>query len=90
MENTTTSQSLTFFGAGVRILYAVADAIRELGSVPSGVLYAQLMGKIDLQTYERIIDLLKGAGLVKESSHELIWIGPGCAPTPLNDIKAVR
>jgi hypothetical protein len=86
MENTTTSQ----LAAGVRILYAVADAIRELGSVPSGVLYAQLMGKMDLQTYELIIDRLKGAGLVKESSHELIWNGPGRAPAPMNDIKAVR
>ena len=63
--------------AAIQVVMAVGDAIRELGSIPSGHLYAQLMSKLDLQAYQRVIDLLKGAGVVKEeASHMLTWIGP--------------
>lgn len=55
---------------------AVADAIRELGSTPSGVLYSVVMPHMDLPTYERIIALLKDAGLVEEEMHVLTWVGP--------------
>jgi hypothetical protein len=61
--------------AALQITAAVAEAIRELGSVPSGHLYAQLCGKLSLQQYESIIHLLKNTGLVSESFHELTWIG---------------
>jgi hypothetical protein len=53
-----------------------ADAIRELGSVPSGHLYANVIGHMDLPTYERIIETLKRAGLVAEKNHLLTWVGP--------------
>lgn len=55
---------------------AIAEAIRELGEVPSGHLYAQLMTRMDLRTYQRIIETLKGAGLVSETAHLLRWTGP--------------
>ena len=55
---------------------AVADAIRELGSVPSGQLYTTVMPLIDLRTYTRVIDTLKNAGLVAESADVLRWTGP--------------
>jgi hypothetical protein len=56
---------------------AVAEAIEGLGRVPSGHLYAQLMGHMSLETYEKIIGVLIGAKMVrKETSHELVWIGP--------------
>lgn len=60
--------------ASLSIVQAVAEAIRELGSVPSGHLYAQLMGKLTLDQYTQIIDVLKGAGLVTESGHLLTWV----------------
>ncbi len=62
--------------AAMQIILAVGDAIRELGSVPSGHLYANLMGKMSLAQYEAIIRTLKGAGLVEESAHLLTWVGP--------------
>lgn len=63
--------------AAFQILAAVAEAIRELRSVPSGHLYAQLMGRMDFETYTKIIDRLKGAGLVAENKSNLLtWIGP--------------
>lgn len=62
--------------AALAITVAVAEAIRELGSIPSGHLYAQLMGRIDLAGYTRIIDTLKNAGLVAEERNLLTWKGP--------------
>ena len=53
---------------------AVADAIRELKTVPSGHLYAQLMGHMSLDTYNQIIGVLKVAKLIKEENHLLIWL----------------
>lgn len=62
--------------AAIRAAAAVGDAIRELGSVPSGHLYARLMGHMSLDTYNKLIGLLKQADLVKEENHLLTWIGP--------------
>lgn len=55
---------------------AVADVIRELKEIPSGHLYAQLMGTISLETYNRIIKYLLDAELIQSSNHLLIWTGP--------------
>lgn len=69
----TTKQQVT---AALDAVRAVADAIRELKRVPSGVLYAQLMPVLSLESYEKIIGTLKGAGLVREENFELIWVEP--------------
>ena len=60
------------------VLFAVAVAIKQVGSVPSGELYARLMTHLDLMTFNRVIDTLKDAGLVTEDNHRLTWV-------PLND-----
>jgi len=63
--------------AALQIVHAVGEAIQELGSVPSGTLYARLMDQMRLDRYEQIIGLLKTARLVEESNeHLLTWIGP--------------
>lgn len=62
--------------AALNSIKAVADTIRELGEVPSGHLYAQLMPVLGLHEYERIIDILKRAGLVRESNNLLTWVEP--------------
>jgi len=62
--------------AAVEILRAVAEMIQSVGQIPSGQLYALLMGKMDIETYERMISTLIGAGLIRrERSHMLVWIG---------------
>ena len=62
--------------AAIEIIRAVADAIKELGSVPSGHLYARLMGKLSLTEYEQIIGFIVRTGLVRrDKSHLLTWIG---------------
>jgi hypothetical protein len=61
--------------AAIQITLAIADAIRELGEVPSGHLYARI-GHLSIEDYNSIIDILKRGGLVKEQHHLLTWIGP--------------
>jgi hypothetical protein len=69
--------------ATVRVAHAIAEAIRNLGEVPSGHLYARVMGVMDLRQYEQVIDLLIDARLVeREPSHLLRWIGPTANPQP--------
>jgi len=59
------------------VVMAVAETIRELKEVPSGHLYAALMGKMDLEEYQSILRVIEGAGLIKvERSHLIRWIGP--------------
>ena len=55
---------------------ALASAIQALGEVPSGELYARVMGHMSLATYTSIVNTLKRAKLVEERSHLLRWIGP--------------
>jgi hypothetical protein len=62
--------------AALQILLAVAEVIRELGEVPSGVLYAQLLGRVNIEGYQALLRQLKGAGLVEEKNHLLRWVGP--------------
>lgn len=62
--------------AAINAVKAIADAIRELGSVPSGEFYARVSGYLTIGQYEKVIGLLKGAGLVRETNHVLTWVEP--------------
>ena len=59
-------------------IVAVGIAIRELGEVPSGHLYAMLMTQgCSLDVYDAILGKLTGAGLITVSDQHLIkWAGP--------------
>jgi effector-binding domain-containing protein len=73
----TTKPTTEQIKATLETLRAVADAIRELKTVPSGVLYARVMGHFNFETYKAVIGTLVRAGLVKEhDSHLLEWVGP--------------
>jgi hypothetical protein len=62
--------------AAVEIVRLVAESIRLAGSLPSGNLYAQVMGVLTLDQYDRIIGILTRAGLVRlTSAHVLEWVG---------------
>lgn len=66
------------YAAAVSVAGAVASAIHDLGRpIPSGELYARLMGHLDLATYEAILRTLTGAGLISvDGSHLIRWTGP--------------
>ena len=60
----------------VQIAAAVGDLIKTVGSVPSGHLYALLMGKMDYQAYTSCISILVRAKLVRQDMHHVLtWIG---------------
>ncbi len=62
--------------AAFAVLQAIAEAIRELKEVPAGHLFAGLQDKLTISQFTAAIDALKGAGLVRENAHLLIWIEP--------------
>jgi hypothetical protein len=62
--------------AALQTVVAVGDAIRSLKTVPSGVLYAHLMGHLTLDQYHAIIAALVDAGVVIEQNHLLTWKEP--------------
>lgn len=62
--------------AAFKICAALAEAIRDLGSIPSGHLYAQVCTHMGLEDYKGAINALKGAGLVAENNYVLTWTGP--------------
>lgn len=57
------------------IVFLIRDAIRDVGSIPSGHLYAQLMPYMSLGLYMQIIKLLKDSGVIREENHLLIYVG---------------
>jgi hypothetical protein len=59
----------------IAIIQAVAEVIKTLQTVPSGHLYANLMGKLNLEQYQMVIDKLKEAKLIKVENHLITWIG---------------
>lgn len=60
------------------MVVAVSEAIREMGEVPSGHLFAILNARgVGIENYNRIINILITTGLVKRlPSHLLMWVGP--------------
>jgi len=60
----------------LKVTATLAEAIRTLGEVPSGHLYARVMGSVNYENYTAAIRTLKNAGLVEERSHLLRWVGP--------------
>lgn len=66
--------------AAVGIAMAMAEAIRDLGQVPAGHLYAMVCSKVTLQQFDSLIAVLARSGLVRrEASHLLVWTGPAIA-----------
>lgn len=62
--------------ASLNALMALADAIKELGSVPAGELYSVVMGHLDQPTFDSMIGILCRSGVVSRSpGHLLTWKG---------------
>lgn len=65
--------------AAVGLVLAVSETIRELGSVPEGILYSALMGKfptMGLTEFESILGTIERAGGIVRSHHVATWVGP--------------
>ena len=62
--------------AALELVKAIYEAIKVTGStgVPSGILYAQLMGSMNLQTYQSMISHMERAGMIEQRNHVLTAI----------------
>lgn len=60
----------------IQVAHIVGSAIMAAGKdgIPSGHLYAMLMGKVSLEAYQGCVNLLKRERIVSESNHVLTWI----------------
>ena len=54
--------------AELEILRAMYEAIKDSGGMPSGHLYAAVMGQMNLDQYTKRIDRLKSLDLITESN----------------------
>lgn len=63
--------------AYVRALKAIAETIKETPEgAPTGVMYAALMGRMSLETFNNMISRLASMGLIRvDGSHVAHWIG---------------
>ena len=59
----------------IKIMAAVASSVKELGRVPSGHVYAMLMGRMDFQQFQAMENCLLKTGLVKKEGDEYVWKG---------------
>lgn len=70
--------------SALEISIAIGEAIRDVGEVPSGELYARLMSRLTYEAYAGIIDLLVKAKMIEVKGHLIRWIGPA-KPTTADD-----
>ncbi len=63
-----------------RVVFTVAETIREVREVPSGHLYACLCDRVALADYQTVLGVLSRARLIEVTrSHMIRWIGPEVA-----------
>lgn len=75
---------------GIGVIMAVSETIRQAKRCPSGTIYAALMGRVDMEGYQRILSILKGAGLIEMTKGgELVWVGPAIAERPSAELGPV-
>lgn len=84
----TKEQAKRAIEAFLGVCEAVDEVIAAHGpqGVPSGHLYARVCGKMSLEMYQKVIDTLTGAGLVKHKGHLLISTKGG----PSNDAEGSK
>jgi hypothetical protein len=60
----------------IEVCKALASAIHAAKEIPSGHLYAAVMGHLTLETYNACLATLEKTGLIKvEGSHLIRWTG---------------
>lgn len=62
--------------AARQIVFTLAEAIKDIQSIPNGHLYVMVMGKMSFELYTSVIGQLKARNLIVEKFNLLTWIGP--------------
>lgn len=60
----------------ILMLEALSEAIKSLGNVPAGELYAHVMHAINHEEFESSISMLVRLKFVSRSNNMLTWCGP--------------
>ncbi len=67
--------------AQLEVIISLGDAIKELGIVPAGKLYAIVAPLMTLEVFNKAIDRLIGAGVVQRTSdHVLLYVANPTTP----------
>ena len=71
------------FKAMIEITKILGEFIHAAGTngIPSGHLYAMVMGQMNIDIYNYTIGILKDAGVITEQNHLLRWTGKQTIPT---------
>lgn len=63
--------------AAMQALLAIAEAVREAGEIPAGVLFAAVCQYMSADQFNGFIEKLVNAKLISRApSHLLTWTGP--------------
>lgn len=77
MNKTQTQTPAEQAAAAMRVIVAIGEMIQDAGEIPNGHLYVMLMPTgISLESYNRILTLLKKCEVVTEENFLLRWVGP--------------
>lgn len=72
MTTTVTKEQIK---AGLELLQAVAAVVRESGprGMSEGLIYSAMMAKLDLGTFQKMVQTLINAGVVRRENGALVW-----------------
>lgn len=59
--------------AAIQIVFALSEAVRDLGEVPAGTLYAASLDKLSLEDFEAAVGILTRSGVVRRDGDLLVW-----------------
>jgi hypothetical protein len=61
--------------AQMEVLVALADAIKSLKQIPNGELYARVMDKFTIESYNSYINALVNIKAIEIKNNMIIWKG---------------
>lgn len=59
----------------INAVEAIRVALKELGTVPSGVFYTRVMQHLSIDNYNRVLDLLVQAKQITVTNHVITYVG---------------
>ena len=59
----------------IELVRAMAETVKAKKEIPSGHMYAMMMGTLDLDQYQKAEGFLLRTGLVKKEGDLLKWVG---------------
>lgn len=71
------------------VVGAILETVSEVGEVPSGTMYAAMIGKVELADFEELLGICKSVGLVKVSQSHLVTL-TAKGEEAVKKIKAAR